>query len=329
MKRTRVLLVAAFAIGALAWPAASLAGVTTGTGGAPLKGNAQVGPNLALPTLVPGATLGVVTWADATAWHGAAVFKSAGVDYYATDSGTSSDVWATLNMPAGSTLAQVDVYGYSTAAGTLDWDVFDVDGVNSSEAILANGASASGTGIIQTTFSTFNPSGTIAAGHKFEVDLRNSNSTTGVGFSGAVFQYFPPTMTLVPMTPVRVFDSRFSRFGGAINVGASRLVNVKNSIDVTTGADATADAIPAGARAISFTVTVTGTVGSGYVAVLPGITTTVTASTINWSGSGQTLAAGGIVTLGSGAAERQVTLVVGGSAGSGAQVLLDITGYYM
>jgi hypothetical protein len=322
-----VLLLGAFAMGALVWPAASLAQGPTGPGGGPL--NVQAHPNLAMPTLVPGATVGVVTYDEAAGWTGAPYFAGAGSNtYYATDGGSGATVMATLKIPAGSTLARVDVYGFRSSPGRLNWYVGDIDGVNSSYSTLASGSSEIGTGIIQTTFSTF-ASSTIASGHRVEVDLNNAYWSGGVGFSGVVYQYFPPTMSLVPMTPVRVFDSRFSRFGGAINAGTTRLVNVKNSIDVTTGSDATANAIPQGARAISFTVTVTGTVGAGNVAVLPGTTTTVTASTINWSASGQTLAAGGIVTLGSGAAERQVTFVVGGPPGSSTHVILDITGYYL
>jgi hypothetical protein len=44
--------------------------------------------------------------------------------------------------------------------------------------------------------------------------------------------------------------------------------------------------------------------------------------------SGATLAAGGIVSLGTGTAERQVTLVVGGSGGASTDAIVDITGYY-
>jgi len=104
---------------------------------------------------------------------------------------------------------------------------------------------------------------------------------------------------------------------------------VKNAINPSTGAVTITDAIPGGARAVSYNLTITGTVGSnGWVAVLPGTSTAVTASTINWYASGQILANGGIIALGTGAAERQITLVVGGLAGSSTNVILDITGYY-
>ncbi len=104
----------------------------------------------------------------------------------------------------------------------------------------------------------------------------------------------------------------YSRFSSKMVQGAPRTINVKDAINVSTGAVTTPNAIPQGAKAISFTLTVTNTGNPGYVAVLPGTTTTVTASTINWSAPLATLATGGIVSLGTGPAERQVTLVVGG-----------------
>jgi hypothetical protein len=102
---------------------------------------------------------------------------------------------------------------------------------------------------------------------------------------------------------------------------------LKDAINVSTCAVATTNAIPQGAKAISFNITVTGTINAGYVTVLPGTSTTLTASTINWISSGSMLANGGIVSLGTGPAERQVTLVMVGPSAS-ADVILDITGYY-
>jgi hypothetical protein len=129
----------------------------------------------------------------------------------------------------------------------------------------------------------------------------------------------------VPIAPVRVYDSRFS---SRIVQGTPRAINVKDAINVNTGAVTTPNAIPQGAKAVSFTITVTNTASAGYVAVLPGTETYVTASTINWTGSGATLAAGGIVSLGTGTVERKVTLVVGGSGSASTDVVIDITGYF-
>jgi hypothetical protein len=283
----------------------------------------------AAPTFVPGASVLTLGSADAFSYAGATgstvVYASnSGCTFWYTSTGDA--IVVPLDLPAGATIWQIDAYGYLTGTGAQSWQVLDENTVGGDHVFVVSVAtSPSGTGVTQVTM-TF-PSGvTLAVGHHWLLDLYPTDSSAG--YVGAVVQYTLPTLSFVPITPVRVFDSRFSRFGGAIANGASRLVNVKDSINVSTGNVAVTNAIPQGARAISFTLTVTGTVGSGYLAILPGTSTTVTASTVNWSASGQTLAAGGIVQLGSGSAERQVTLVAGGSAGSSTQAILDITGYY-
>jgi chitodextrinase len=95
-----------------------------------------------------------------------------------------------------------------------------------------------------------------------------------------------------------------------------------------TGAITTPNAIPAGARTVAFNLTVADTVSAGHVAVVPGAGTTVTSSTVNWTTGGAIVANGGVVSLGSGVAERQVTLVVGGPGAAATDAIVDITGYY-
>jgi hypothetical protein len=335
--RFRVLSVVALAFLLLALPGTGLganprpglgAGAQPSTGpGAP----AVVGcAGATAPTLVPGASVLTVGSGDAFSYSGAAgstVVVASYSDCKWWYSSTTNSILVPLDLPAGATIWQVDAYGYLTGTGTQSWYLLDENTVGGSATSTVDTAtSPSGTGVTQATM-TF-PSGvTLAVGHHWLLFLDGPTSSSA-GYVGAVVQYTLPSLSLYPITPIRVFDSRFSRFGGAIANGASRLVNVKDSINVSTGNVAVTNAIPAGAKAISFTLTVTGTVGAGYLAILPGTTTTVTASTVNWSASGQTLAAGGIVQLGSGSAERQVTLVAGGSAGSSTQAILDITGYY-
>ena len=64
--------------------------------------------------------------------------------------------------------------------------------------------------------------------------------------------------------------------------------------------------------------------------MLPGGSTTITGSSINWTASGVTLANGGVVAFGTGSHERQVTFIVEGSAGypPRTQIILDVTGFY-
>jgi hypothetical protein len=227
-----------------------------------------------------------------------------------------------LNLPLGALAWQIDVYGYRLTSGSLSWALSDLDETTGTYTALPP-LTTTGIGLLHAAA----PLGgaPLALGHTITLQVDPTDITGG--FVGAIVQYTQPlTNVLVPITPVRVFDSRFS---SNITPGAPRTINVKDAIDVSTGGVVTPGAIPQGATAISFTLTVTATVGAGYLAVLPGITSSVTASTINWYASGQTLAAGGIVLLGTGAAERKVTLVLGGTPGASTHAILDITGYYV
>jgi hypothetical protein len=300
------------------------------SGPKPAGFQAPAGPQVVPgPSLIPGARVGSLGWADAVPTGGTVFFASGAacdpVGFEYNTLGTNWALLAPLTLPAGATLWQVDVYGCATDTSTLTYRLDDEDATTGVGTSPGLSTTAAGPGPLHVTFS-FSSGLTLANGHMWWVEIDRTSATAG--FIGAVYQYTLPGLQLYPITPIRVFDSRFSRFGGAIAKGTSRLVNVKDSIDVNTGSVVLTDAIPQGAKAISFTLTVTGTVGVGYLAILPGTSTSVTASTINWSASGQTLATGGIVQLGSGSAERQVTIVAGGSTGSSAQAILDITGYY-
>jgi len=71
-------------------------------------------------------------------------------------------------------------------------------------------------------------------------------------------------------------------------------------------------------------LTVTGATEAGYVAIGPVMTSVPTTSNINFT-KGQTLANGITVQLGAGGT---LSAVFGGPAGTGAHVILDVTGYY-
>lgn len=125
--------------------------------------------------------------------------------------------------------------------------------------------------------------------------------------------------------PVRVYDSRLdaSNGRGPMTSGSSRGIAVANGIDLATGAVNLLDAVPAGATAIAYNLTVVDTVGSGFLAVTAGTSTTFRASSINWSGGGQILANGQLAPLDS---ERRLRIFAGG--GGNTHVLVDVQGYY-
>ena len=127
------------------------------------------------------------------------------------------------------------------------------------------------------------------------------------------------------VTPSRVYDSRLSTYPlhGALTSLQNRTLSVANSFDVN-GALVDSDFVPAGATAVFANVTIVDTVGAGYLAINPGGITTVAASTINWSATGQILANGISLTLNS---TRQITVVNG--SGGATQFIIDVTGYWM
>ncbi len=127
-----------------------------------------------------------------------------------------------------------------------------------------------------------------------------------------------------PVTPARVYDSRLATYAqnGVLGSGQNRTISVANSYNVN-GVQVTANFVPVGATAVFANVTVVDTVGAGYLAVNPGGTTVVSASTINWSESGQVLANGVTLTLNG---TRQIS-VINGSGGS-TQFIIDVLGYY-
>jgi hypothetical protein len=126
----------------------------------------------------------------------------------------------------------------------------------------------------------------------------------------------------VATDPRRVHDSRLA--GGPLAHGQSSVVSVANAINPWTGTVTVPDFVPPGATAIAYNLTVTNTVGSGYVQIAPGDAGGVTASSINWTASGQTIANGLVVRLD---AARRIKLFEAGP-GSSTDVIVDVVGYY-
>lgn len=307
----------------------------TGLAGSPATspyGQAHLGPKVAIvgPTILPGMSVVSVGFGDSGTFDmasGATLVWQSTLGILSTySSGGSGIVTAAPRLPAGATIWQVDAYGYTTGATTQTFELDDASSFGAPIATVGNQDTPAGPGLVQTTMSF--PSGvSLAPGHAWFLSDFSSSSASS-SFVGAVFQYTLATAALVPITPARVFNSRFVAFGGKLLAGTHRTINVRDAIDVTTGVVNVVDAIPQGAKAVSFNVTVTQTVGAGFLAIVPGAGTTATSSTLNWSGSGVTIANGGLIALGTGAAERQITLLLAGHAGSSAQVIVDITGYY-
>jgi hypothetical protein len=127
-----------------------------------------------------------------------------------------------------------------------------------------------------------------------------------------------------PVRPFRVFDSRAATPApGRLEAGSSRTVSVAHARDLTSGEVVTADAVPAGTRAISCNLTLVETDGAGFLTVNPGGETAIAAASANWSASGLVLNNGIIAAID--AATRTVTIVCG--VGS-THAVVDVTGYW-
>jgi hypothetical protein len=128
------------------------------------------------------------------------------------------------------------------------------------------------------------------------------------------------------ITPVRVYDSRWSGVAGVttgvINPGATREISVADGRDAFGTVDA-ANAVPAGARAIAYNITVTNTVGGGFLNVTPGGTSS-SSSTINWFASGVDLANSAIVGL---STTRRIRVAAGGTGPT--NFIVDVAGYWL
>lgn len=132
--------------------------------------------------------------------------------------------------------------------------------------------------------------------------------------------------TFTPIDPVRVFDSRQDAYPGhgLLAPDEERTLSVADGRDLT-GVVTTPDAVPDGATAIAFNVTVTGTTGPNFVSVVPGDAVGYTTSSINWSGADQSVANGSIVRIDD---SRQVKIFGGDQTGS-THVILDVSGYFV
>lgn len=141
----------------------------------------------------------------------------------------------------------------------------------------------------------------------------------------------PPVATpnvFTPVTPFRVYDSRLDTGGGIpgpLATGANRVIPVRDARKVSDGSVETANAVPAGATAVTFYVAAIGANASGFLTVSPSDATEVTAASLNFPG-GAPIGSGGVTKL---AGDREVKVFVGGAAGVAAGFTIDVTGYYM
>jgi hypothetical protein len=124
-----------------------------------------------------------------------------------------------------------------------------------------------------------------------------------------------PPLPFVAITPCRVVDTRGNGFGGqygppALAGGAPRDFTLTGQCGVAGTA-----------QAVSLNITVTNTLGPGFISVYPQGTAAPLVSTLNY-GAGQTVANAAVVQLGTAGG---ITVIAGVS---GADLIIDTNGYY-
>ena len=158
------------------------------------------------------------------------------------------------------------------------------------------------------------PDGTLLYNGTQGLHLQTNKDLVRIGQAG-----FGPLFVLPQ--PIRLYDSRTLHIGGTtrngpISSGEDRPISIEIDND-----DHVIELPVAGVRAATINVTITETVGSGYLAVgNPGPDGTRTTSNINWSTSGQTLANLAVTTL----FEGNLTIFAGG--GGSTNFIVDLMG---
>lgn len=144
----------------------------------------------------------------------------------------------------------------------------------------------------------------------------NEFSVGSAGWATMITRLQTQGTTYVPITPLRVLDTRTTTGGlkGGFTAGTPRSWQVGG-----------VGTIPTGAVAVTGNVTVTGQTAAGYVAVTVTSTSTPSSSTINFPIS-QTRANNLTIPLTAGG---RLSAVYKAGSGKKTQLLLDVTGYFL
>lgn len=238
---------------------------------------------------------------------------------------SGNSVAATLRLPVGAVLRQIDFFGFrqTGAASNLTFNLYRTSLPTSATRSTEASTTLTGNGEVQGVF-TFSPGYTVAVGDVFTLEAVTAADGTN-RVAGAVYQYAPTGGIYVPIAPKRVHDSRQSP---GTKIAASdtvpRTFSIANEIASTGGAT---DVVPAGATGIAYNLTITDTDSTfGYLTVVAGGASTAGPSSINWDRRGATIANGLQGPLNS---DRQISVRCGGNTDARTHFLVDILGYYL
>jgi hypothetical protein len=248
------------------------------------------------------------------------MFDLGGVGVGPRPNGTS--VVCDIELPHGARIREIQVTGSGSTNATLQRQPYGAY----SWSTIGSCTTASGSGL--QTGKTSGLSHVVDRTTGTYLIFAFLNNTQAIS-SVAVGYDMAPT-GFVPISPVRAYDSRWTASGstagltlGVISGGSSRTVSVADGRDLNTGAITSPNAVPAGASAIAYNLTLSNTTGIGFLAVTPGNASTYAASSINWSEAGQLLANGLIVGVDG---TRAIKVFAGGSS---TNFIVDVVGYFI
>jgi hypothetical protein len=310
--------IGAAATGAALTGAPTLASAGTSQGIAGDGGIGSVGgfTNFVPVARVPGAQILALGLYNLTPLDGVLKYDRSGV-YGSEPPGTMGD---TFCLPAGSRIVRINTLGIRDTSGRQFFFFARTNLFTSAQGqALASFTTPVSDDQVQ---AVWDGDVTVNAGDIFNIDIGDSSVTSR--WTGVTIQYIAPTADYFPISPTRVYDSRSAApTPGALTPNQSRVVSVKDGRD-GNGVVNAPDVVPAGARAVTFNITATGTNGPNFLGVTPGDAAGLSTSSLNWGG-GSDIANSGTVKLD---ASRQVKVFMGDQSGS-SQFIIDITGYYL
>ncbi|MCE9621270.1 MAG: hypothetical protein K8R99_02875 [Actinomycetia bacterium] len=257
--------------------------------------------------------------------------------------GSGTEVTAPIELPDGARIKQIIAFGEDSDAGDMTISLFRSD-LNSSFGVVtrtestvtsfststASGefvlASADNLGEITGSFGFFP---TTHRFHSVHITMTNAALADHVICGVEVLYQVPATAAATgtvfyPIPPARVFDSRNPAYAssGLLAPNTNKVVSIKDGHD-GAGAVNALDVVPAGATAVAYNITVSGTTGPNFLAVTAGDAGSFTTSVINFNGTSD-LANAAVVAI----ASNRTIKIWGGDQSGSTHVIIDITGFY-
>lgn len=262
--------------------------------------------------------------------------------------GAIAVLFAAVELPDGARIKQVAFYGADTYApadisiqlyrGNVNVPLL-LGGLNTRTEALIDSFTTAGVNGVAAVSGTDNlaelagSSTSILTGtnHRFHiVRVQITNAAAGAHvLCGVEIRYQVPATTETgtvfhPISPIRAYDSRNPAYPnpGVLAPNASRVISIKDGHDAA-GAVNALDAVPVGATAITYNITIGAPTGPNFVAVTPGDAASFLASAVNFNGTADIANAATVAVD----ANRQIKVWGGDQAGS-AHIIIDVTGYY-